>query len=86
LAQADAYVIMLLGSDKVTLLKIVAEFSDIAPDIEIQIKQLSINQENKVKDVFERVRDRYGFINVIINNAGSGESALPLDYVDLAGF
>jgi NAD(P)-dependent dehydrogenase (short-subunit alcohol dehydrogenase family) len=36
--------------------------------------------------MFDRIGKEYGFVDVLVNNAGSGESPLPLKDVNLAGF
>jgi NADP-dependent 3-hydroxy acid dehydrogenase YdfG len=71
-AAANARAIILVGRDEAALQEAATEIHSMAADVETRIEKVTICDANGVQDMFGRVQKQYGYIDVLVNNAGSG--------------
>lgn len=77
-AKANADTLILTGRNKNGLESCAAEIHKVAPHVKVDIRVIDISNANEVKKLFDCLRTDYGQIDVLVNNAGSGESPLPI--------
>jgi NAD(P)-dependent dehydrogenase (short-subunit alcohol dehydrogenase family) len=83
-AKAGARVLILAGRKKRDLEAAAAEMHAIAPAIQVDVRVLDISDETSVKNAFIGLQGTYDKIDVLVNNAGSGDSPLPIIEVEAA--
>jgi short-subunit dehydrogenase len=58
------------------------EIKTINPKVKVLTEALDISNKNSVIALFAKIKSEYGTVDVLVNNAGSGKSALPIKDVD----
>jgi NAD(P)-dependent dehydrogenase (short-subunit alcohol dehydrogenase family) len=56
------------------------------PAVKVMTRAINILSEEDIKALFRDIKNEYGTADVLINNAGSGKSALPIKDVDPKDF
>jgi NADP-dependent 3-hydroxy acid dehydrogenase YdfG len=54
------------------------EVKKINPNVKILTRAIDIRSEDDVKSLYASIKEEFGTVDVLINNAGSGKSALPV--------
>lgn len=62
------------------------EIRNINPKVKVLTQALDIRNRESVESLFDNIKSEYGTVDVLINNAGSGKSALPIKDVDPEDF
>lgn len=58
------------------------EVKEVNPDIQVLTQAMDIRSADEVKALFSRIESEIGMVDVLVNNAASGKSALPVREVD----
>ncbi|KAL2807901.1 oxidoreductase [Aspergillus granulosus] len=82
-AKAKASVLILAGRNKQDLMSAAAEIHAVAPEVQTDIRVIDISNEAQVKSAFFDLKGAYPRIDILINNAGSGDSPLPIVEVEV---
>ncbi|KAL2831601.1 hypothetical protein BJY01DRAFT_240063 [Aspergillus pseudoustus] len=81
-AKADASILILAGRNKQDLEAAAGEIHAVAPEVHTDVRVIDISNGTRVKDVFVDLKKAYPTIGVLVNNAGSGDSPLPIVEVE----
>jgi NADP-dependent 3-hydroxy acid dehydrogenase YdfG len=54
--------------------------------VQVLTQALDIRNKESVEALFAKIKSEFGTVDVLINNAGSGKSALPIKDVDPEDF
>ena len=85
-AKANASALVLVARKKKELEEAAADIRKINPNIKILTHAVDIRSEEEVKSLYGEIKKEFGTVDVLINNAGSGKSALPIKEVDPKDF
>jgi short-subunit dehydrogenase len=77
-ARANAKALTLVGRNKEELEDATAEIQAIAPGVQIDVRVLDISSETQVKDAFIDLQRTYSKVDILVDNAGFGNSLLPI--------
>ncbi|KAJ0417536.1 hypothetical protein BJY00DRAFT_325515 [Aspergillus carlsbadensis] len=77
-AKANAKTLILAGQNRQELENAAAEIHAVAPQVQTDVRVINISDEAIVREAFVGLRKAYGKIDILINNAGSGDSPLPI--------
>jgi short-subunit dehydrogenase len=77
-AKADARVLILAGRNKEDLEAAAVEIYAVAPAVQTDVRVIDISDETSVENAFIGLRETYERIDTLVNNAGSGDSPLPI--------
>ncbi|KAE8449504.1 hypothetical protein EG329_008113 [Mollisiaceae sp. DMI_Dod_QoI] len=81
-AKADAKALVLVARNASGLEATAQEVKKVNPKIQVLTQALDVRMEDEVKALFSRIKSEIGTVDVLVNNAGSGKSALPVRDVD----
>jgi NADP-dependent 3-hydroxy acid dehydrogenase YdfG len=56
------------------------------PRVQVLTQALDIRNQESVKALYAKIKSEFGTVDVLVNNAGSGKSALPIKDVDPEDF
>jgi NAD(P)-dependent dehydrogenase (short-subunit alcohol dehydrogenase family) len=73
----DGYAVALAGRREETLRETAAQSG--APEDRILVAPTDVTDEAAVRSLFEGTKDRFGRLDLLFNNAGSGAPAIPLE-------
>jgi len=59
---------------------------EINPNVRVLTHALDIRNQTSVQTLFAEIASEFGTVDVLVNNAGSGKSALPIKVVDPEDF
>jgi NADP-dependent 3-hydroxy acid dehydrogenase YdfG len=62
------------------------EIKKINPNIQVLTQALDIRNKESVETLFAKIKSDFGTVDVLVNNAGSGKSALAIRDVDPEDF
>lgn len=85
-ATAGARALVLVARNATELEATAQEVKEVIPNIQVLTQALDIRDDDAVKRLFYRIMSELGTVDVLINNAGSGKSALPVRDVDPKDF
>jgi hypothetical protein len=85
-AKANASVLVLVARKEEELEEAAADIRKINSNIRILTHAVDIRSEEEVKSLYGEIKKEIGTVDVLINNAGSGKSALPIKEVDPKDF
>ena len=63
-----------------------AEVRRINPDVKVMTKAIDIRSEEDVKALYKSIKEEFGTVDVLINNAGSGKTILPIKDIEVEDF
>jgi hypothetical protein len=85
-AKASASALVLVARKEKELQETAADIRKINPAIKILTRAIDIRSEEEVKALYTSIKEEFGTVDVLINNAGSGKSALPIKDIDPKDF
>jgi NAD(P)-dependent dehydrogenase (short-subunit alcohol dehydrogenase family) len=85
-AKANAKAIVLIARNKSEVEAAAQEIRKINPKVNVLSEALDIRSKDSVQALFEKIKSEYGTADVLVNNAGSGKSALAIKDVDADDF
>lgn len=74
--------VVLFGSRKETVDKAINSLKEENPNYEVFGLYPNLNKEEEVKEAFKQVKEKYGKINILINNAGISSSTPLANYTE----
>lgn len=77
-AKAGAKALVLVARNAAGLEAAAQEVKEVNPEIQVLTQAMDIRSEDEVKKLFSRIKSEIGAVDVLVNNAGSGKSALPV--------
>jgi len=77
-AKANAKAIVLVARNASEVEATSREIKNINPKIEVLTQALDITNKDAVEDLYAKIKGEWGTVDVLVNNAGSGKSALPI--------
>ncbi|KAH9211629.1 hypothetical protein DL95DRAFT_464718 [Leptodontidium sp. 2 PMI_412] len=85
-AKAGAKAIVLIARNAEELEASSQDIKKINPEVLILAQSVDIRDESAVRNLFADIKTKFGTADVLVNNAGSGKSALPVKEVDVSDF
>jgi len=85
-AKANAKAIILVARNEAEVEAAGREIKEINPKVKVLTQALDIRNQTSVQALFAKIKSEFGTIDVLVNNAGSGKSALPIKVVDPEDF
>jgi short-subunit dehydrogenase len=77
---------VLVARNASNLAEAAEEIKKINANVEVLTQAMDICNEDAVKELFAKIKSDFGTADVLINNAGSGRSALPIKQIDPKDF
>ena len=77
---------MLVARNVSNLAEAAEEIKEINANVEVLTQGMDICNEDSVKELFAKIKSDFGTADVLINNAGSGRSVLPIKQIDSKDF
>jgi len=74
--------VVLLGSKEESVNKAIQKLKEKNKDYEVMGFYPTLYKEEEVKELFEKVKSKYGKIDIIVNNAGMSSSTPIIDYTE----
>lgn len=74
--------VILLGSRQESVEKAITELKKENPNYEVDGFFPNLNKESEIKEAFEKVKEKYGKIDILINNAGVSSSTPLINYTE----
>lgn len=62
------------------------EIRNLNPKVQVLTQALDIRNQDSVKALYAKIKAEFGTVDVLVNNAGSGKSALPIKDADPEDF
>ncbi|KUJ18760.1 NAD(P)-binding protein [Mollisia scopiformis] len=81
-AKAGVKALVLVARNADGLEAAAREVKAVNPKIQVLTQAMDIRSEDEVKKLFSRIESEFGMADVLVNNAASGKSALPVRDVD----
>ncbi|KAL2061429.1 hypothetical protein VTL71DRAFT_7702 [Oculimacula yallundae] len=66
--------------------KAAKDVQKINPNTTVLARSVDIRDENAVRELYTYINLEFGTADVLVNNAGSGKSVLPIKDIDISGF
>ena len=85
-AKANSKAIVLVARNKSEVEAAGEEIKSINPEVKVLTEALDVRNQGSVQALFAKIKSEYGTVDVLVNNAGSGKSALPIKDVDPEDF
>ncbi|KAG4436873.1 hypothetical protein IFR05_007636 [Cadophora sp. M221] len=85
-AKAGAKAIILVARNPEELEASSQEIKKINSEVLVLAQSVDIRDESAIRDLFADIKAKFGTADVLVNNAGSGKSALPIKEVDASDF
>jgi hypothetical protein len=85
-AKANAKAIVLVARNQTEVEAAGREIRNINPNVQVLTQALDIRDKKSVEVLYAKIKSDFGTVDVLINNAGSGKSALPIKDVDPEDF
>jgi NADP-dependent 3-hydroxy acid dehydrogenase YdfG len=85
-AKANAKAIILVARNEAEVEAAGREIKEINPKVKILTQALDIRNQTSVQALFVKIKSEFGTVDVLVNNAASGKSALPIKVVDPEDF
>jgi hypothetical protein len=77
-AKANAKAIVLVARNEVEVEATGRDIKGLNPKVQVLTQALDIRDKSAVEALFAKIKSEFGTVDVLINNAGSGKSALPI--------
>lgn len=85
-AKANSKAIVLVARNKSEVEAAGEEIKNINPEVKVLTEALDVRNQDSVQALFAKIKSEYGTVDVLVNNAGSGKSALPIKDVNPEDF
>lgn len=85
-AKASPKAIVLVARNAESLEQAAMELHEIEPAVKVLTQATDIRDKNAVKALYARIEVEFGSVDVLVNNAGSGKSVLPIKDVNPDNF
>ena len=85
-AKANAKAIVLVARNKAEVEATGRDIKNLNPKVQVLTQALDIRDKSAVQALFAKIKLEFGTVDVLVNNAGSGKSALPIKDVDPEDF
>lgn len=85
-AKANAKAIILVARNEAEVEATGRDIKNLNPKVQVLTQALDIRDKSAVEALFAKIKLEFGTVDVLVNNAGSGKSALPIKDVDPEDF
>jgi len=85
-AKANSKAIVLVARNKSEVEAAGEEIKSINPEVKVLTEALDVRNQDSVQALFAKIKSEHGTVDVLVNNAGSGKSALPIKDVNPEDF